>query len=110
MNAACFAGSKLREIAVGLRCSMPMRCRAISPERVWYSTPHSRAIHAPTARVVGGRVSASSAAEPALAKASLSRGQACVHQHAVCISLPTGRGRGGAVLWWGTSPHYGPRI
>ena len=46
----------------------------------------------------------------ALAKASLSRGQACVHQHAVCISLPTGRGRGGAVLWWGTSPHYGPRI
>ena len=37
-------------------------------------------------------------------------GQACVHQHAVCISLPTGRGRGGAVLWWGTSPHYGARI
>src|SRR6476646_5974689 len=59
MNAACFAGSNLREIAVGLRCSMPMRCsRAISPDRVWYSMPHSRAIHAPTARVVRGRVSA----------------------------------------------------
>ena len=51
-------GSSLREIAVGLRCSMPRRCnRAISPDRVWYSMPHSPAIHAPTARVVRGSVS-----------------------------------------------------
>ena len=61
MKLACFAGSSLREIAVGLRCSMPRWCnRAISPDRVWYSIhsiPHSRAIHAPTARVVRGRVS-----------------------------------------------------
>ena len=27
MKAACFAGSSLREIAVGLRCSIPRRCR-----------------------------------------------------------------------------------
>src|SRR5580700_5761710 len=58
MKAACFAGSSLRETAFGVRCSMPRRCsRAISPDRVWYSMPHSRAIHAPTARVERGRVS-----------------------------------------------------
>ena len=58
MKLACFTGSSLREIALGLRCSMPRRCnRAISPDRVWYSIPHSRAIHAPTARVVRGSVS-----------------------------------------------------
>jgi hypothetical protein len=33
MNAPCLAGSSLREIALGLRCSMPRRCSsAISPE------------------------------------------------------------------------------
>ena len=57
MKAACFAGSSLREIAVGLRCSMPSRCSsAISPDRVWYSIPHSRAIHAPIARVERGKL------------------------------------------------------
>jgi hypothetical protein len=36
MNAACFTGSDLREIAVVWRYSMPSRCsRATSPERPW---------------------------------------------------------------------------
>jgi hypothetical protein len=57
---ACFAGSSLCETALGWRCSMPRRCnRAISPDRVWYSMPRSREIHAPTARVERGRVSRS---------------------------------------------------
>ena len=59
MKAVCFAGSSLREMAFGLRCSMSRRCSsAISPDRVWYSMPHSRAIQAPTSRVVRGRVAA----------------------------------------------------
>src|ERR1019366_953962 len=59
MNAACFAGSSLREIAFGLRCSIPRRCNsAIRPDRVWYSIPRPAAIHAPTTRVVRGRVAA----------------------------------------------------
>jgi hypothetical protein len=63
-EAACFAGSSLRDTAFGVRCSMPRRCsRAISPNRVWYSMPHSRAIHAPTARVERGGVSPGQAPE-----------------------------------------------
>src|ERR1700677_4768136 len=59
MKAACFAGSSLREMSFGLRCSMSRRCSsAINPERVWYSMPHSCSIQAPTSRVVRGRVAA----------------------------------------------------
>ena len=51
--------TSLREIAFGLRCSMPSRCSsAISPERLSSSMPCSRAIQAPISRVVRGRVSA----------------------------------------------------
>src|SRR4029077_17456900 len=58
MKAACFAGSSLREIVVGLRCSIPSRCnKAIRPDRPSYSMPHSRAIHAPISRLL--RVAAS---------------------------------------------------
>ena len=54
----CLAGSSLREIAVGLRCSMSSRCgRAISPDRPWYAMPHSLSIQAPISRVVRGSLS-----------------------------------------------------
>ena len=61
MKLACFTGSSLREIAVGLRCST---CPGGATERsarteVWYSMPHfSCDPHPPTARVVRGSVSA----------------------------------------------------
>jgi hypothetical protein len=60
MKAACFAGSSLREIAFGLRCSMPRRCNsAISPDRVSifdaaFTTRSTRQLHGS----VRGRVSA----------------------------------------------------
>src|SRR3954464_5971747 len=48
MKACCLAGSSLRDIASGLRCSSPRRCTsAISPERLSETTPNSCSIHAP---------------------------------------------------------------
>src|SRR4051812_40342996 len=48
MKACCLAGSSLRDIASGLRCSSPRRCTsAISPERLSQTTPNSCSIHAP---------------------------------------------------------------
>src|SRR5262245_4621842 len=42
MKAACLAGSNLREISLGLRCSIPSRCNSmIRPDRPWYSMPNS---------------------------------------------------------------------
>src|SRR3954447_23926462 len=48
MKACCLAGSSLRDIASGLRCSSPRRCTsAISPERLSETIPNACAIHAP---------------------------------------------------------------
>src|SRR4051812_8434732 len=48
MKAFCLAGSSLRDIASGLRCSSPRRCSsAISPERLSETTPNVCSIHAP---------------------------------------------------------------
>src|SRR3954467_11606053 len=48
MKACYLAGSSLRDIASGLRCSSPRRCTsAISPERLSETTPNSCSIHAP---------------------------------------------------------------
>src|SRR3954463_11109995 len=48
MKACCLAGSSLRDIASGLRCSSPRRCTsAISPERLSETTSNSCSIHAP---------------------------------------------------------------
>src|SRR5882757_8336313 len=58
MNASCFARSSSREMALGLRCSMPRRCNsAIRPDRLSYSMANSRSIQTPTSRVVRGNVS-----------------------------------------------------
>ena len=75
MNAACRAGSSLRDAAQGKRCSMPRRCsNAIRPDRPWQAMPNSASIQAPAWRVVRGSVPAIQAAS--LACCSSSRRQA----------------------------------
>src|SRR3954468_3078035 len=69
MKACCLAGSSLRDIASGLRCSSPRRCTsAISPERLSETTPNSCSIHAPGRPRQGG-------ADPRLQRHPLLQGQ-----------------------------------